>query len=266
MSIKIYTKSRPLNPCDGIFPGGEVRVKFDTEKLERCVSVMAVIRNSDDIMTLLLAVDAIKRAGRELGALHLPYMPYAREDRVFSKGQPLGVAVMANLINGLGFRDVYVTDPHSDVTTALLNRCFVIDATQYFSSVIANFDADSFFLIAPDAGAEKKIAKHKYPYVVAHKVRDVLTGEITSTTIDIPAEFWGKTAIIVDDICDGGRTFTNLANVIKEQHPDMTIALFVTHGIFSQGLGIFDGLIDQVYTTNSLDDSFDGLATVRRLK
>ena len=80
------------------------------------------------------------------------------------------------------------------------------------------------------------------------------TGNITKTTV-LHDDFGGKDCVIVDDICDGGRTFIELAKVLKERGAGK-IGLFVTHGIFSQGVGVlFDNGIDFIYTTDSFDQS-----------
>ncbi|MEQ2351952.1 phosphoribosyltransferase family protein [Pseudoalteromonas piscicida] len=102
-----------------------------------------------------------------------------------------------------------------------------------------------------------KIAQHfggEVEVIQAQKVRNLKTGEIVQT--QVLGEVKGKDLLIVDDICDGGRTFTELAKVLKAQGAN-SIALYVTHGIFSQGLGVFSGLIDTVYTTNSCRDKGD---------
>jgi ribose-phosphate pyrophosphokinase len=79
-----------------------------------------------------------------------------------------------------------------------------------------------------------------------------VTGNITATKVDSnTSTFVGsnKRFLIVDDICDGGRTFTELAKVLKKW-TDMPVDLYVTHGIFSKGMSVFDGLIDNIYCAN----------------
>jgi ribose-phosphate pyrophosphokinase len=70
--------------------------------------------------------------------------------------------------------------------------------------------------------------------------------------------------LIVDDICDGGRTFIELAKVLRPL-TNGSIFLYVTHGIFSQGLDVFKGVIDHIYTANLFNPSHEGeLVTVIR--
>jgi ribose-phosphate pyrophosphokinase len=82
------------------------------------------------------------------------------------------------------------------------------------------------------------------------KQRDPSTGKISTTTVNSP-DLTGKTAVITDDICDGGATFIGIAKQLRSLNCQ-NIILYVTHGIFSKGLIVFDGLIDQVFTSSSL--------------
>ena len=86
------------------------------------------------------------------------------------------------------------------------------------------------------------------PMVRADKIRSTDTGEITGTVV-YSEHIGSKDFLIADDICDGGRTFIELAKVLRPL-TDGKIYLYVTHGIFSKGLDVFEGLIDGVYTAN----------------
>src|SRR5882672_10205300 len=102
-----------------IFPGGECHVRYHGDH-DHC-SVKAYLNDSNDIMKLLLLIDAIKRNNEDVKIfLTIPYFPYARQDRSCNYGEPLSVKVMANLINSLECYNVTIYDPHSDVTAALL--------------------------------------------------------------------------------------------------------------------------------------------------
>ena len=91
--------------------------------------------------------------------------------------------------------------------------------------------------------------------ITASKVRDLDTGKILKTEIPTIDGFGPKMKyVIVDDICDGGRTFIELAKVIKEQKPDAEIYLIVTHGIFSAGFGELNNYFNKIFTTNSIKE------------
>ena len=230
------------------FSGGELQVTVKSCPTE--VDIVAHLKSAHDIMELMLVVDAIRRmGGRSIKTLHIPYFPYARQDRVCAKGQSLSVKVMADLINSLNVPVVHITDPHSDVTPALINNCVVTEQ----HTIIPNEVYRNKVVVCPDAGAEKKIIKLGVPYVMATKVRNPETGEIIKTTVPEPEELHGYDYIIIDDICDGGRTFIELAKVLKK-HGANSVDLYVTHGIFSNGLQPILSHIDHIYCYNIFND------------
>jgi len=256
-----------------VFSGGEVQTKINqssTYLLPDYIRIDAKLQNSDDVMALLQVNEILKRSHPNIEIyLDMHYAPYARQDRVCAIGESLSCKVFANLINSCNFSRVYVSDCHSDVLPALLNNCHniplsVILVRSHLSSVL---HSKSGFIISPDAGANKKVFDvcklyTNQVFVRADKTRDAATGKITGTEV-FHDDFEGKPCYILDDICDGGYTFVKLAEKLKEKNAGK-ITLFVTHGIFSKGLEVFDGLIDQVWTTDSFESnvSHKNLVTV----
>lgn len=238
------------------FNGGEIQVRLCHPLPDLApqfpIRIRANISCSDHLLEALLVTDALRRRygpGRAY-RLSCPYLPYARQDRVCAPGEALSLRVFCDLINAQGYERVTVWDPHSDVATALLDRVRVVPQETFVSRITLGAGT---VLVAPDAGAAKKVstvsAATGLPYVLAAKHRDPATGGITRTTVDGGAIEHTSDLLIVDDICDGGRTFTELAKVLRTL-TEGRILLCVTHGIFSQGLGVFDGLIDHVYCAN----------------
>ena len=93
-----------------------------------------------------------------------------------------------------------------------------------------------------------KIAAHSHALGVIEcsKIRDLNTGKILETVVHCNG-LQGKDCVIFDDICDGGRTFIEIAKILKERDCGK-IELRVTHGFFTKGLQVFDGLIDKIFT------------------
>lgn len=243
------------------FPGGEVSVNirsalhiiYENKK----VSIRAIIRSSDDFMALAMEVDAVRRLYGSSTRIEvkMPYVPYARQDRVMLRGEALGIKVMCDMINSLKLDLIEILDPHSDVTPALLNNCVVVKQENIFvNEVTCNT------IVSPDAGARKKadsLSKlSQSPVIYAEKVRDVATGEISHTSVYVdPLVHFPGDLIIVDDICDGGRTFVELAKALRAHdrfQQEKRIGLCVTHGIFSKGVEavLQDGLINYIVTAN----------------
>jgi ribose-phosphate pyrophosphokinase len=243
------------------FPSGETQVRVYGGS-DEILTIEKKVYNGDDILEILLTVDALRRAGSKKLRLVLPYVPYSRQDRVMVFGEALGIKVFADLINSCNFEEVVVFDPHSDVTPALINNCTVVSQESLLWDTCWPIPGD-FTLVCPDAGARKKILKvakvlKKKEIVYADKIRDVATGEITGTSIDfswfnkdLSAPF---SFLIVDDICDGGRTFIEIALAIRKtqllQGSEYKLYLYVTHGFFSKGLTELSQYFSGIYVGN----------------
>lgn len=242
------------------FPGGEVHVTVETDVPADAIEIKAHLPNSEAVITLLMATDALRRAYAGIPIdLHLPYVPYARQDRVANAGESLSVKVFAELINAQDYRRVVIEDPHSDVTPALIDRVVIDDPLPTLRHVVQHVlnTNTGLALVAPDAGARKRVLKLAsqldLPVVFADKVRDTKTGKITGTEIqgDLP----DCALLVIDDICDGGRTFIELAHAARGKQAGRAapspLYLYVTHGIFSKGL---DAMLEDyvaVFTRNN---------------
>lgn len=205
---------------------------------------------------LLIAVDALRRMDIKRIHLFLPYMPTARQDRVMIPGESLSVKVYADVINGLGFESVTVFDPHSEVTSALLNTCKVISNHKFIEQVITDINSE-VILISPDGGALKKIYKLSeflggLPVIECSKKRNVKNGKLEGFKV-YKEDLKGKDYLIVDDICDGGGTFIGLAKELKNKNAG-NLYLAISHGIFNKGVVVLNECFTKIYTTDSFKD------------
>ncbi len=219
-------------------------------------------------MHFLTLCDAMWRRYPEAhGKVTIPYLPYARQDRMCSKGQHFGLHVMSQLLSTIPQKTITTYDLHSKVASSLLaeDGFGVIDIQQYDILMKHSLGEDladgRLRLVSPDKGAKDKTAQvssfcnSKMSTIVGGKTRDPKTGKITEFTVD-EDDLCGQDLLIVDDICDGGGTFIGLADELKKRGAG-EISLFVTHGIFSRGFDGFSGLIDHIYTTDSFRRSSD---------
>jgi len=273
MAVTLFDKENKLLPVSFLgFSGGERHVQLGEFAQVDNFMIRANLRKTDDVFDLLLLADALN-AEFETPCLNveIPYLPYARQDRVCAKGQAFSLKVMADLLKHIqGLDKLVVWDCHSPVGIDLTGAINVPaeDIMKADEAFLALINAPDSVLICPDKGAVKRtqnIAMNlgldaPLPIIYCEKVRDPGTGQILRT--DVKADdLAGKTAIITDDICDGGFTFIKIAEILKEKHVDQVV-LFVTHGIFSKGLDVFDGLIDRVITTPSFPHEDDPRLTV----
>lgn len=220
------------------FNGGEPHIKLKCNNLcGENVSIVWPSLGECSLMLLLLATDALRRCGAGNINLVMPYVPFARQDRVMVTGEPLSIKVFTDVINSQGYNIVYTLDNHSPVSTALINNCREIKRDRIIKIFTLNAKSDSV-LIAPDAGAIKKtfeISKQiGFPVVTASKQRDVSDGKIIGVNVETLG-LHGADCYVIDDICDGGRTFVELAKRLKTLNCGK-LHLYVSHGIFSKGL------------------------------
>lgn len=230
------------------FPCGETHIRilpgyYNNE------SVTFEYENDSEIIELLLVCDALKRLKTSIDLIRIPYVPFSRQDRVTMAGECLSIKVFCDLINSIGATTVEIIDPHSDVTTALINNWRLMEQHVLFTPYFKG--KSDFLLICPDGGALKKIYKlaaavPSAGVIECSKLRNVKTGEITGVQVHAK-HLERRDCYIVDDICDGGRTFIEIAKVLKTLNAGK-IVLMVTHGFFTKGLDVFDGLIDEIYT------------------
>ncbi len=245
----------------------EMGVKIDIPEITP-VTITTRLKSSDDIMTLLNATDALRQAGIKEISLFMPFVPYARQDRVMVPGEALSIKVFAKLINTQGYDRVTIFDPHSDVTPALIDNAYVINNHEFVK--LALKDMENYIIISPDSGAFKKVFKvcqaigYNERVALCNKVRTLANGNIEHLSFDVQS-FEGKDAVIIDDICDGGATFIALATELKKRDAGK-VHLIVSHGIFSRGVNnLLNSGVDTITTTDSFKD-IGAFENVRQIK
>lgn len=210
------------------------------------------ITNPTDLLSLQLIVDVLRFNNRgDNMSLRLSYLMGGRMDREAGPFEPSTLRVICDTINSLGFKSVDLFDCHSVVSKTLLRARNHLPI-EIVENIVSR--KDSPVLVIPDAGAQHRvdaINTNNYPTVQCLKTRDPQTQMLSNFKCCNPAVVEGANCVIVDDICDGGRTFVNLAKVLRS-HGAKTVDLFVSHGIFSYGYNL-EG-IDEINTTNSFRD------------
>lgn len=289
----ILINGKPLE-VDSVFSGGELNIRLPELDLKVGDQVTISYRSKDpnDIFKLGLIISALRDnwgwADPKI-CVNMPYLPYARQDRVCKFKEPFSLKFV---IEYLKFLDVpvLVTDVHSEEVGKLVGqqnaKITFYDFIGYNSFIMGlieldltdlNFD-NRLVKIAPDKGAKDRVRKYVQPYntsyiynITQHIVRynkfvkiynsaKTLTANKTRLEgkviqeLEIPEglSLEKKDILIVDDICDGGATFIELAKIIKPMNPG-SMTLFVTHGIFRNGTdSLYEAGFDRVITTDSL--------------
>jgi ribose-phosphate pyrophosphokinase len=260
------------------FPDGQTHIDLGYRlKPDYPIDIRCKIRSPDELFKLLMLGNILDANDVE-SRLHIKYLMGARMDRPIDQGQPFTLKLVCDMINnGFPNSPVTVFCPHSEAVSLLLkNYKEFLDSEKNFyyrvfekvipeSSLVEHYDARSdttyntggLSLIIPDAGAGKRwynsfaghfgsmLKKYEVSLVECSKKRDMNTGKLSGFKVP---EKVNETCLILDDLCDGGRTFIGLAEKLHENGAKR-VELAVCHGIFSYGYDL-EG-IDQIYTTNS---------------
>lgn len=259
------------------FPDGQQALKivekgyssfYSLKNNNQDITIKSRLNNFKDLELIICANQCLKEIGVQRVSLYIPYCTGGRSDRKFEEGGINYIkTVVAPIINSQNFEKVTVIDPHSDVLEACINNFESRDNHDLVLRALKDIDnkdgaKDRIVLVSPDAGALKKVFKIQQKFgikqmLIGSKERD-LKGNITHTSVSgFDVSMREKTFVIVDDICDGGRTFIEISKVIKEHYHmygGAKVVLIVTHGIFSKGFDTIFEHIDEVYTTDSIKE------------
>jgi len=244
-----------------LFPDGQPHIKLDMQKageLDKTAPfrIFTRLNNPNDLLMALLVKNTLDYLEFEHVELHVSYLLAARMDRVMLDGEPFSLKVVAAVLNQGNFKKIKIFDPHSEVSTALIDRSYAVTNHAFVADALSDYacthSGEAPCLVSPDGGALKKI--HKLAQflgienvVECMKERDLKTGALTNFKA-MTDDLRGQTCFIVDDICDGGGTFAGTARVLREKGA-ARVNLIVSHGIFSRGPVIKS--IDTIYTTDS---------------
>lgn len=226
--------------------------------------ISMLFQGSDDIVDLILIDDSLREQRLEW-SLVISYMPFSRQDRVCTRGEPLSIRAFARVINNLSHNVLITTDIHNEASLALFRDCLHRSQLDLFSDFLCDLYLiiQDTVLIAPDAGAYKKvlaISEHNKQMVVTlNKVR---TKEGIAYDIEQQVPVQGQDCTIIDDICDGGRTFIEAAKILRLNGAGK-ITLWVTHGIFCRGLEPLLEHLDAVWCVNLLNSKIKRTKTIQ---
>jgi ribose-phosphate pyrophosphokinase len=248
------------------FPAGERYIKLEHINGAKSVRINARVRGSNDLIELMLAVDALRREAVQNIDLFLPYMPYSRQDRVCERGESFSLKLVLWMLDSCQFRRITTYDNHSNVAEVLLDNIANLNNHAEVFWFMDEMVLSDVLLIAPDQGAAKK-AQALFDADYNNRIKDVVFCVKVRTKggnieVGLPIKsLKNEVCLVVDDICDGGRTFVELGKKLKELKIHSNY-LFVSHGIFSSGLGKLMEYYKGIGTTNSCATSYSIIKTV----
>ncbi|RMD65234.1 MAG: ribose-phosphate pyrophosphokinase [Alphaproteobacteria bacterium] len=192
---------------------------------------------NDNLMELLVALDALKRGSARRITAVIPYYGYARQDRKSGPRTPISAKLVANLITSAGADRVLTLDLHAgqiqgffDIPTDNLYA-----APVFTKDIVERFKGDGLTIVSPDVGGvlrARAIAKRIGPPIAIIDKRRERAG--VSEVMHIIGDVAGQRCILVDDIVDSAGTLCNAAAALKEAGAK-SVSAHVTHAVLSGG-------------------------------
>ena len=193
---------------------------------------------NDNLMELLICIDALKRASARRITAVVPYFGYARQDRKPGPRTPISAKLVANLITEAGAERVLAVDLHA----GQIQGFFDIPTDNLFAAPVmaadiqARYGDEDLMVVSPDVGGvvrARALAKRldNAPLAIVDKRRD-RPGE--SEVMNIIGDVSGRHCILIDDIVDSGGTLCNAAQALLDQGA-ASVAAYITHGVLSGG-------------------------------
>jgi len=196
--------------------------------------VQSTFAPSDNLMELLLLIDAAKRASAKKVVALIPYFGFARQDRKDKPRVSIGAKLIANLLTAAGVDRIITMDLHSDQIQGFVD--IPVDhlyASSIFVPALQQLDNKNLVMATPDTGGTKRAAAYaKFldtDLVVCFKQRPK-PNEVSS--IRIIGDVKGKDVVLVDDIIDTATTITMAADLMVDQGA-RTVRAICTHPVFS---------------------------------
>jgi ribose-phosphate pyrophosphokinase len=192
---------------------------------------------NDNLMELLIMLDALKRASARRITAVIPYFGYARQDRKSGPRTPISAKLVANLIAAAGANRVLTMDLHA----AQIQGFFDIPVDNLFAAPLFSRDIQERFagrelmVVSPDVGGvvrARAIAARIQADLAIIDKRRPRAG--VSEVMNVIGEVEGRHCILVDDIVDSGGTLCNAAEALLK-HGAKSASVYVTHGVFSGG-------------------------------
>lgn len=217
------------------FADGEFAVSFEESiRGEHVFLVQSTFPNSDNLMELLLMIDAAKRASAKSIIAVIPYFGWARQDRKDKPRVSIGAKLIADLLSVAGIDRLITMDLHADQIQGFFD--VPVDhlyASSVFVPFVDSLQLENLVIASPDVGGSKRANSYaKYfgvPLVLCHKSR-AKANEIA--TMSIIGDVKGKNVILMDDMVDTAGTITKAADIMMEAGA-LSVRAIASHAVMS---------------------------------
>ena len=259
--ISKYLKTRLVNSSIKKFSDGEIYIEINENIRGNSIFIIQSVSSpaNDNLMELLLCIDALKRSSAKNITAVIPYFGYARQDRKVVPRTSISAKMVSNLITKAGADRVVTLDLHS----GQIQGFFDIPVDNLFATPIfarhikKKIKTNNLICVAPDVGGTARArALGKLLNVGLAIVDKRRPSPGKSEVMNVIGNVNNKTCIIVDDIIDSGGTIVNAAKVLKEKGA-RDVHVYVSHGVLSGGAveKIKKSKVKNLVVTDTIDNS-----------
>ena len=260
-NIAKYLKSKLVNSSIRKFADGEIYIEINENIRGNSIFIIQSISSpaNDNLMELLLCIDALKRSSAKNITAVIPYFGYARQDRKVVPRTSISAKLVSNLITKAGADRVVTVDLHA----GQIQGFFDIPVDNLFSTPIFSrhikkrIKKNNIICVAPDVGGtERARALGKILNIGLAIVDKRRPKPGQSQVMNVIGDVKGKTCILVDDIIDSGGTIVNAAKALK-QRGAKEVYVYITHGVLSGDAvkKIKNSVIKNLVITDTIDNS-----------
>lgn len=238
------------------FADGEFAVSFEESiRGKHVFLVQSTFPSSDNLMELLLMIDAAKRASAKHIIAVIPYFGWARQDRKDKPRVSIGAKLVADMLSVAGIDRLITMDLHADQIQGFFN--IPVDhlyASSIFLPYIKKLNLEKLVIATPDVGGSKRASLYaKYlnvPLVLGHKTREKAN---VVASIQIIGNVKDKNVILIDDMVDTAGTIVQAADVIKSAG-SISVRAMASHCVMSDPASrrIQDSELDEIVFTDSI--------------
>ncbi len=217
------------------FSDGEFQTSYEENVRGQDVFIIqSTIPPSDNLLELLMMVDAARRASARKIIVVIPYFGYARQDRKDKPRVAIAAKLIANLLTTSGISRIITLDLHADQIQGFFE--VPVDnlyASQIFADYIRGLNLPNLIMASPDTGGTRRAASYAKAlntgFVICYKQRAKAN---VIERMELIGDVKGKDVVLVDDIIDTAGTITKAADLIMDNGAN-SVRAFCTHPIFS---------------------------------
>ena len=255
--ISNETKYRLVNVTTTKFSDGEIMVSLNESVRQKKVYIIQSTNDpvNDNLMELLITIDAVKRSDPEEIVAIIPYFGYARQDRRAKAREPITAKLVADLLKASGVNKVISVQMHTGQIVGFFDcYCENLTCIEILANSAKKKKYKNVVVVSPDHGGANR----------ARNFAEILNSEMAIVdkrrvginkvkTYNIIGDVRGKTAIIVDDMIDTAGTITEATKTLIE-HGAKEIYVYCVHGVFSGPASerLNNSLIKKIYCTDTI--------------